>query len=120
MQKKHFHFLFLEMRTLIKSPFFILLTIVGNGFIGIAGYAFYLIEKSTNPKVTRYMDALWWSFSTATNTGYGDVTPVTDLGKILGIGLMLAGLALFAMYTALFAETILLSKRTYHEMKSKN
>jgi voltage-gated potassium channel len=119
MRTKHFHFLISEMLILFKSPFFLLLTIIGNGLIGFCGYIFYLIEKGTNPRVTRFLDGLWWSFSTATTTGYGDVTPVTDLGKILSIILMLAGLALFAMYTALFAESILLSKRAYHEMKSQ-
>lgn len=65
----------------------------------------------------RYMDALWWSFATATTTGYGDITPVTDAGKILSILLMLAGLGLFSMYTALFAEAILTSRK---KLKNQN
>jgi len=63
------------------------------------------------------MDALWWSFATATTTGYGDITPVTDTGKILSIILMLVGLALFSMYTALFAEAILMSRK---KLKDQN
>lgn len=55
----------------------------------------------------RYLDGLWWAFATATTTGYGDLTPTTDAGKALSIFLMLAGLALFSMYTVLFAEIIL-------------
>jgi voltage-gated potassium channel len=112
---KHFHFLLWEIRKLITSPFFLLLTFVGNGLIGFTGLLFFLIEEGTNPKVTRYMDAVWWSFATATTTGYGDITPVTDMGKILSILLMLMGLALFSMFTALFAETILVSKHAFHE-----
>lgn len=115
---QHFHFLLREVRKLITSPYFLLLTIVGNSLIGFTGFLFFLIEKGTNPKVTRYMDAIWWSFATATTTGYGDITPVTDLGKVLSILLMLMGLALFSMYTALFAETILLSKHALHEFYS--
>ncbi len=99
-----------EIKLLLKSKFFIYLTILGNGLIGLSGLLFYLLEKGVNPKVNRYMDALWWSFATATTTGYGDITPITDLGKILSILLMLMGLALFSMYTALFAETIMASK----------
>ncbi len=57
------------------------------------------------------MDALWWGFATATTTGYGDITPVTLAGKFLGILLMLTGMAIFAMFTALFAETILASSK---------
>ncbi|MGZ3787865.1 MAG: potassium channel family protein [Bacteriovorax sp.] len=100
-----------EMLILIKSPVFILLTIVGNSLIGFFSVIFYFIESAVNPKVHSFIDALWWGFATATTTGYGDITPVTTQGKILSILLMLAGLALFAMFTALFAETILSSSK---------
>ena len=53
------------------------------------------------------MDAIWWAYATATGVGYGDVIPVSTLGKLLGIILMLLGTVLFATFTALFAKTIL-------------
>jgi voltage-gated potassium channel len=106
-----FKTLTLEMKQLLRSPFFLLLTVIGNGVIGSAGVLFYYIESPTNPKVTRLIDAIWWAFATATTTGYGDITPATDAGKILGILLMLMGLALFSMFTALVADTILTSSR---------
>lgn len=90
-----------------------MLTLVGNGLIGLACSAFWFLEKDVNPHVHHVMDAVWWGFSTATTTGYGDITPVTITGKILGIFLMLMGTALFAMYTGLFAEIVLSAgKRT--------
>lgn len=95
---------------LMKNPYFILLTFVGNTSICIASFLFYYLEKDVNSKISSLLDALWWGFATATTTGYGDITPVTQAGKILGICLMLSGTALFAMFTALFAEIILLSK----------
>lgn len=98
-----------EMGGLVVSPIFILLTLLGNLFIvGFSGI-FYFLEFETNPKIHSFLDALWWGFATATTTGYGDITPVTSQGKVLGILLMLSGTALFAMFTALFAETILAS-----------
>ncbi len=112
---RHFWLFFREVRFLLKSPFFVMLTIVGNGFIFLAGLLFWALEHDANPKVDRYMDAIWWGFATATTTGYGDITPVTDAGKILSILLMLAGLALFSMYTALFAETIISSRNQVPE-----
>ncbi len=98
-----------EIFNLVFSPVFIMLTIVGNGFIGLVGTAFFYIETSVNPDML-FIDAIWWSFATATTTGYGDITPVTILGKILGILTMLSGTALFAMYTGLFAEALLNSE----------
>lgn len=100
-----------EMILLIKSPIFILLTILGNSLIGLFSIIFYWLESGSNPKIHSFIDALWWGFATATTTGYGDITPVTTQGKFLGILLMLTGMALFAMFTALFAETILTSTR---------
>lgn len=110
-------FILSEIRQLIISPFFILLTIAGNGMILISGFLFWAIENDVNPKVVRYMDAIWWGFATATTTGYGDITPVTDAGKILSIFLMLMGLALFSIYTALFADTIISNKHLFNNRK---
>ncbi len=102
---------FREIYVLIRSPMFLFLTIFGNGLIGLSSLLFYALEFGVNPKLHSHLDALWWSFATSTTTGYGDIVPVTAGGKILGIVMMLIGTALFAMYTALFAETILLSKK---------
>lgn len=106
-----FQFFFREMILLIKSPVFLLLTILGNSLIGFFSTIFYFIELGHNPKITHFIDAIWWGFATATTTGYGDITPTTLAGKVLGILLMLTGMALFAMFTALFADTILTSTR---------
>ena len=104
-------FFFHEIQKLVFSPVFILITVLGNGLIGAFGYVFYLLEKDLNPKLMGFIDALWWSFATATTTGYGDITPVTFSGKVLGILLMLIGTAIFAVYTGLFAEAILTSEK---------
>jgi voltage-gated potassium channel len=101
----------IEIAQLVRSPVFILLTILGNLLISLFSLVFYLVEQNHNAKLQHFMDALWWGFATATTTGYGDITPVTIVGKILGIVLMLTGMALFAMFTALFAETILASTK---------
>lgn len=96
-----------EILILITSPVFALLTIIGNIMIGFFSLVFYFLESNHNVKINSYLDALWWGMATATTTGYGDITPVTTQGKVLGIFLMLTGMAFFAMFTALFAKTIL-------------
>jgi voltage-gated potassium channel len=103
---EHFKHLIKGMWKVLTSPGFFILTLLGNGLITLCAWIFYHIEKGINPNVNGFIDGLWWAFATATTTGYGDITPKTDEGKILSVLLMLAGLALFAMYTALFAETI--------------
>ncbi len=104
-----------EIFLLITSTVFILLTVVGNLIIGLFSYAFYHFEHANNPKINQFVDALWWGFATATTTGYGDITPTTTIGKFLGMTLMLVGMAFFGMFTAIFAETILISSRKHRQ-----
>ena len=102
---------------LIKSHAFIVLSLVGNLFIFIVSAIFYWLEAQSNPLINKLFDAVWWGYCTATTVGYGDIVPVTNSGKVLGIILMLAGAALFATFTALFAQTII--EDEFYQLGSK-
>jgi voltage-gated potassium channel len=54
--------------------------------------------------IRTFADALWWSFETITTVGYGDRTPVTPEGRLIAVGLMVAGIALLGVITATFAS----------------
>lgn len=47
-----------------------------------------------------FSTALWWSITTATTVGYGDVSPTTGLGKMAAILLMLLGIGFIGMLTS--------------------
>jgi voltage-gated potassium channel len=49
-------------------------------------------------------DAIWWSVSTITTVGYGDVYPVTAEGRVLAMVLMVSGIGLFGMLSGLAAS----------------
>lgn len=51
------------------------------------------------PNMKRYSDALWWTLVTTTTVGYGDIVPVTLLGKFIGACLMLGGIGLVSLIT---------------------
>ena len=57
---------------------------------------------------TGYADALWWAIVTATTVGYGDIAPISPLGRVIGVLLMLTGIGLIstmaASITAHFVE----------------
>ena len=59
-----------------------------------------------NPQadIKAFGDALWWAVSTMSTVGYGDRFPTTGDGRIIGAGLMVAGIALLGIVTASLAS----------------
>ncbi len=52
------------------------------------------------PDIHNYSDALWWGIVTATTVGYGDIIPVTSIGRILASIMMLVGIGFIGMITS--------------------
>ena len=64
----------------------------------------YVLEGDTQPDAFGSIPrALWWSVPTLTTVGYGDVTPVTALGRIFAGFTAIAGIGLIAMPTGILA-----------------
>lgn len=55
------------------------------------------IESPVNAKMASIPATMWWGTSTLTTVGYGDVVPITPLGRFLGVIVMFAGIATFAL-----------------------
>lgn len=67
-------------------------------FIIIASCLLYFAEHRAQPNIFSSIPAtLWWAVVTATSVGYGDMVPVTILGKTLSGLVSLSGLAVFAL-----------------------
>lgn len=92
---------------LIQQPLFIALTLFGNLVIVTGASLLFYVEHGKNPNIHSLLDTIWWAVATVTTVGYGDITPMTAEGKIVGIGMMIIGTALFWSYTALFADAII-------------
>jgi voltage-gated potassium channel len=62
----------------------------------------YLVETDAQPdKFPDIPSAMWWGIATITTVGYGDVFPITPLGKFLGGCIAFLGLAMFALPTGI-------------------
>jgi len=77
--------------------------------LGFAGaLAVYQQERGAPDATMRtFGDAVWWTCSTLATVGYGDIAPVTPLGRLIAIGLMAIGLALLGAVTGTFASWLL-------------
>ncbi|MFI6082106.1 potassium channel family protein [Streptomyces sp. NPDC051217] len=57
--------------------------------------------------IRTFGDAVWWACSAITTVGYGDVTPVTPLGRLFAVFLMVCGLALLGAVTGSFSSWLI-------------
>jgi voltage-gated potassium channel len=67
--------------------------------------AFTVVEDVGEGKqIDSFGDALWWSTTTITTVGYGDIFPVTAVGRMIAAVTMIVGISAFAVVTAKVAE----------------
>jgi voltage-gated potassium channel len=72
----------------------------------LGGLSFYLVEAKTNLAITSLLDGMWWALVTVTTVGFGDITPVTLLGRIIGAVLMLAGMFTLALFAGIVGSCL--------------
>ena len=66
----------------------------------------HIFEGETQPATFGTIrHSLWWAIVTLTTTGYGDATPQTTAGRMLGGFVMLSGIAVLAMWAGILATT---------------
>lgn len=65
----------------------------------------YFAERTAQPdKFASIPQSMWWGVITLTTVGYGDVYPVTTVGKVLGGCISLLGIGLFALPAGILAS----------------
>jgi voltage-gated potassium channel len=79
--------------------------IIMMGLLTLSATVIYHVERAAQPEAFGSIpSAMWWAIATLTTVGYGDVTPVTPLGRAIGGLVMLFGLAMFALPIAIVAS----------------
>ncbi|MCU7553491.1 ion transporter [Alteromonas sp. ASW11-19] len=89
-----------EARTLLAavSVLFIVMVFAATGI--------YYIERDVQPEVFSSIPAaLWWSLVTLTTVGYGDVVPVSPLGRMFGGLITLLGVGLYALPAGILSSS---------------
>ena len=75
----------------------------------------HFLEKDLYPEAFgSILSSMWFGITTLTTVGYGDITPVTSLGKLLASLTMFLGIGIFALPVAILASTY------YEEIQKRN
>lgn len=74
----------------------------------VAGALVRLVEPDTFTSIGL---SYWWAVETVTTVGYGDVVPHDPAGRVVGVLLMLTGLALIPTLTSVIVSTFLSKRR---------
>ena len=65
----------------------------------------YVVENKAQPDAFSNMgEALWWAVATLTTVGYGDIYPITSLGKVISGIMALIGIGIVAIPTGLLSS----------------
>lgn len=84
--------------TKISRPDFLI--VVSGGLVIISAMVVTTLERSRNPELGSFPDALWWAIVTITTVGYGNQEPVTFFGRIVAVVLMITGVGFFGAIAA--------------------
>ena len=83
---------------LVSSVFIILVLMVASSL------AMYSVEHTAQPDVfSNAFSGIWWAVSTLLTVGYGDIYPITNLGKILSICITFLGVGMVAIPTGIIS-----------------
>ena len=110
-----------EKRNQIISSVFIILILMLASSIGM-----YSVEHTVQPdKFENAFSGIWWSISTLMTVGYGDIYPITVVGKIMAIFTAILGVGVVAVPTGIISagfveqyQKNISSDRTYRDISS--
>jgi voltage-gated potassium channel Kch len=73
----------------------------------LGGISLFLVERPANPDLNTLGDGLWWALVTITTVGFGDITPVTAVGRVIGGVMMVGGLFTLALFAGIVSHSLL-------------
>jgi voltage-gated potassium channel len=79
----------------------------------------YFFERDAQPAAFGNIpSALWWAVATLTTTGYGDVVPITPMGRFFAALVMISGLGVFGLWTGILATGFAAETRRENFLKT--
>jgi voltage-gated potassium channel len=107
------NFLTTALRGSLRKISIFLLTVLT--LVVILGSIMYLVEQRENG-FSNIPESIYWAIVTITTVGYGDIAPVTPLGKLVASVVMLTGYAIIAVPTGIITHDIAVAARQKKEL----
>ncbi|MFB9606585.1 potassium channel family protein [Streptomyces roseofulvus] len=82
------------------------LTVSLLGFAAALTVYHYEVD-APGASIRTFGDSVWWACATLATVGYGDMVPVTPVGRLVAVGLMACGLALLGAVTGSFSSWLI-------------
>lgn len=102
-------------RSAVKIIIFMLFVFISAVILGTVMFA---VEGNTNPQMSSIPKGVYWAVVTLTTVGYGDISPVTSVGQLISVIVMILGYSIIAVPTGIVAgETIESHKRRKKKAK---
>ncbi|MCC5896252.1 MAG: potassium channel family protein [Alkalibacterium sp.] len=79
--------------------------VYASGTILVLGATVYSLAEGVN-----FIDSLWWAFVTSTTVGYGDISPVSGIGRLTAMVLMLTGIGMFGALTSTLTSFFIITE----------
>ena len=83
--------------------------------VAIGGISLFLVERESNKAMDSLANGMWWAIVTISTVGYGDITPITPVGRIVAGALMIAGMFFLALFAGIVGHTLLHAVLTIRE-----
>ncbi len=90
-----------------KNEILAVVSVIAVLLILASSLMFYVEQNAQPDKFSSIPDAMWWSIITVTTVGYGDVAPVTTLGRLLAGGIALLGIGIFALPAGILGSSFM-------------
>lgn len=103
-----------SLRKIVIFMMFVFITAI------ILGSFMYAIEGDINPNLSSIPKGIYWAIVTLTTVGYGDITPVTDMGQIVAGVMMILGYSVIAVPTGIISADIISTDKKSSKKKKHN
>jgi len=95
----------------MRFSYLVTMLLITFAIIFAGAFAVMILESDTEAaQITNFSDAVWWTISTVTTVGYGDIVPQSVAGRVIGMALMVVGIGVMAAFISEVSATMVTSR----------